>query len=765
MADRSWQRIYKMACLNQELNQELSTVEELFATIHRRLGSILEVGGTFLLAIYNSQTDDVRLLYDQEERVSAYRSLQNVCRQVIRNQQPLFVSHLSREAEQVAVKLSNYARAELKESLAIVPLLVRDNAFGALVLHHPCSDAYTLDDLSLFQLLATSVALAAQNIRLYTNISQLNEAGQLLNQHLDPEETLQATVEKVRESTRADLVGLFPCNQVYARYRLSPRISGHVLDDASLKVLLADYEGPYAKEGTLINRLLRSSTPIFARHSSTLYRELSGGEIRNWQNTFEQLEFMSSTAALPLRINDEAVGVLLLYFRQPQRFDAAQKLLISGLAQYAAVAIKNVQTYGALRLRRIQELITLSSIDRELNRSLELREILELILNLALKQTPADVATFALYDSHKQELWTAAAVGRQREERSEIVLPLKQQKGIMFWVMEQKRAARVNNVRSDQPWCDLYFPTSKETLSELDVPLLDGDTLVGVLNFESVREGAFSEEDEAFLQTLAGQAVLAVTRIQREKEVAAHLNERENRVMMAEAMISIGHSAFELAHRLGNELGLLPTHVDNVMTALLAQDVRNPFIQEKLQAIRNAVRNVLQLNKKLKEDMSSLSLALYENDFRAVHPLELLQEAQASVSIPAMITVTCCSELDSDVARIWVVPLSISDILHNLITNAIEAMPDGGRLELWVYRQGGQVALEVRDTGIGIPEHLTDKIFGLFFSTKGSSGFGLWSARMNTLRNRGDLTVKSAPGQGATFTLLLPLANGGKGPN
>jgi len=70
--------------------------------------------------------------------------------------------------------------------------------------------------------------------------------------------------------------------------------------------------------------------------------------------------------------------------------------------------------------------------------------------------------------------------------------------------------------------------------------------------------------------------------------------------------------------------------------------------------------------------------------------------------------------------------------------------------------------LEVTDTGIGIPPQQQSKIFDLSFSTKGSSGFGLWSARTNALKNRGDLKVKSELGQGTTFTLFLPRVEKGR---
>jgi signal transduction histidine kinase len=87
-------------------------------------------------------------------------------------------------------------------------------------------------------------------------------------------------------------------------------------------------------------------------------------------------------------------------------------------------------------------------------------------------------------------------------------------------------------------------------------------------------------------------------------------------------------------------------------------------------------------------------------------------------------------------------------------------MPGGGKITLRARNTGRYVALEVTDTGVGIPPDKQSKIFDLFFSTKGSSGFGLWSARRNILKNHGEVKVESKPDQGTTFILLLPRING-----
>ena len=115
-------------------------------------------------------------------------------------------------------------------------------------------------------------------------------------------------------------------------------------------------------------------------------------------------------------------------------------------------------------------------------------------------------------------------------------------------------------------------------------------------------------------------------------------------------------------------------------------------------------------------------------------------------------------ENDADTPPVKAIPTLVANILRNLITNAIEAMPNGGILALRTRAVGSMVMLEVSDTGMGISEHDQKKIFDLFFSTKRSSGFGLWSAKRYALENHGDLTVASAPGSGSTFTLTLPRA-------
>ena len=108
-------------------------------------------------------------------------------------------------------------------------------------------------------------------------------------------------------------------------------------------------------------------------------------------------------------------------------------------------------------------------------------------------------------------------------------------------------------------------------------------------------------------------------------------------------------------------------------------------------------------------------------------------------------------------------PAELREAFTNLVLNAVDAMPKGGTLTLRTRAADGQVEVEVRDTGTGIPEHIREKIFDPFFTTKGPKGTGLGLSMAYGIlqRHNGRITVESEEGHGTTFRLLFPAAAAG----
>jgi GAF domain-containing protein len=830
------------------------------------------------------------------------------CQHVIETREPLFIRQKS--AENLPFRIAVIQGAKPQESFIYVPLMLRGEALGVLSIQHPQPDAYTPEDQFILELLANHVALALHNARLYRSLAQLYETGQILTQQFESADTPQTIVDSIKQATRSDIVVLYPYDMAASKFAGPPCIAGTLLKPTPHQAMYPSFPDNIAL------MMLEQRDAFFARESETLYTSLLEEDALLQRQRFHQREQISSTAAIPLRVEEKAVGVLFVNFRQPQHFTASQKLLIEGLAHYAAIAIKNAQTFERLSERHIHELETLQKIDSVLNMSNpELKEVLDALLKLAHEQVPADSPSILLYDPHKKTFAFGATRGSLTPAKMALALN-SLEKGIIRWVVDHKRTAIVNNVHTDPRWCDIYRQGIEETISELDVPLLDEDKVIGVLNFESATQAAFRQEDALFLETLAGQAVLAIKKAQayeREKRFAerfrllyeagrelgkitetrqidtayqtiirlaqelsqsavvlrrfneetrelllvcssppryspptakigigekfngrvarelhtlviddisqwppesrpadptiqsllitpvtfkdryygnleltheeiAHFQDKDQeffaglvqqlastlyrleitqerqeltqRARAAETMISIGQATYEITHRIGNDLGLVGSCVSHIKANLQSPGISNVFIDDKLHYIEKAVNKVMALSESLRAELGNWK----DSDrFVLLPPAVLLEEVLQAVPIPDTIEVRM--EVAANVAPVRVIHQLFANTLRNLVTNAKEAMPDGGRLTLRVRNRGRSVIFQVIDSGVGIPAEHQAHIFDLFFSTKEhGSGFGLWSAQRNALKNRGKLEVSSEVNKGTTFTLLLPKA-------
>ncbi len=95
--------------------------------------------------------------------------------------------------------------------------------------------------------------------------------------------------------------------------------------------------------------------------------------------------------------------------------------------------------------------------------------------------------------------------------------------------------------------------------------------------------------------------------------------------------------------------------------------------------------------------------------------------------------------------------------MYNLVTNAVQAMAEGGTLTIHAYQNENYVIVDVKDTGVGIPQEAQNKLFTPMFTTKAKGqGFGLAVVKRMTEALGGTVTFESQEGKGTTFALHLP---------
>ena len=121
--------------------------------------------------------------------------------------------------------------------------------------------------------------------------------------------------------------------------------------------------------------------------------------------------------------------------------------------------------------------------------------------------------------------------------------------------------------------------------------------------------------------------------------------------------------------------------------------------------------------------------------------------------------ITLERDIAPDAERVRVDPGLVRHLLVNLVANAVDAMPQGGRLEVRARRDGLELQLSVADTGAGMPPEVRKHIFEPFFTTKPSgkgTGLGLSICKEIARAFRGRIDVESEQGKGTTFTVRFP---------
>jgi len=526
----------EVARIGTAINQDLSTVAELFQTLQHQTGALIDSSHLLLLAAYQRARNelDLHLVEDGQPRELAGQPLAGMCRRVLDEGQPVLIRERSQSplSEHLAL-IPGSAPGE--EALLFVPLQVRGLALGVLSVQSAQPNAYDEEDLRIMRLLGNHVALALSNIRLYEGLEQVTHTGQLLQEEFDREILVQKLARRIHRASGADLVLIYPYDG--HQVQLPPDRSGDLL--------VPDHPLDMSSHSDhMANLILRHGKPVFAHDSARLYN-LLGVDPERRHGNFEQREQVRSTAAVPLQAGTNLLGVLFVNFRQSQRFDKPQRLLITSLASYAAAALLASWRLDLQRGKRLKELEILRQIDDELGQLRELRETLQIILNLALEYTGAEKGAIYLYEEHRRApaleernrvLAPKAAMFRGSEHQQNLFLPISQERGLIWYAFKQGRIINAANVRA-APWDAYYIAETPDIRSELDTPLIDGQRAVGVINLESCQLNAFSQEHEQFLGVLAGRAVLAIQSAQAYERARRLEDERQALIDIASDLV------------------------------------------------------------------------------------------------------------------------------------------------------------------------------------------------------------------------------------
>jgi signal transduction histidine kinase len=303
---------------------------------------------------------------------------------------------------------------------------------------------------------------------------------------------------------------------------------------------------------------------------------------------------------------------------------------------------------------------------------------------------------------------------------------------------------------------------ARGAISHVAVPLRSGDRPVGILHSVCTRPSGITAEQIQLLYLVAdllGPAVSSCQLFSRLRTAYEELRLTQNQLVQAEKMRALGELAGGMAHEFNNALcGALGFIELTLLNESLPSTCRT-YLESARTCAQDAAHTVRRVQDFARQQRNAMAFQNLDLNELVRQTVELVRHKWESLSRARGQGIELEVRTEAQ-HRVLGSAAELREILTNLIFNAVDAMPQGGKLRVRTRNRLNDVFLEVQDTGVGINEAARRRLFEPFFTTKGERGNGLGlSVSFGIVRRHGgEITVDSQVGRGSTFTVRLPAA-------
>ena len=233
----------------------------------------------------------------------------------------------------------------------------------------------------------------------------------------------------------------------------------------------------------------------------------------------------------------------------------------------------------------------------------------------------------------------------------------------------------------------------------------------------------------------------------------------EETLIQSEKLKSLGTITAGISHEFNNILNIISGNVQ-----LLQMDYKDHSnLMDSLSIIKKAIDNGASITDRMREfthgDVDTMDFVSADINKLLTQSVEFIMPRWRNMAQAGGINYNMDMEgTKKEVPSILCNPLEIKDVFINIISNALDAMPDGGRISFRTWSKGDTVFVSITDTGRGMSEDLKKNVFDPFFTTKRpeGTGLGMSTSYSKVARHGGKIEVDSEEGKGSTFTLQFP---------
>ncbi len=229
------------------------------------------------------------------------------------------------------------------------------------------------------------------------------------------------------------------------------------------------------------------------------------------------------------------------------------------------------------------------------------------------------------------------------------------------------------------------------------------------------------------------------------------LRETQQQLLQSEKLAAMGRLTSQIAHELNNPIYGIMNTLELLKSEIPDNSKRRRILDMSLsetERVSEMLSNMLSFSKPKEEERRGVDINKLLENIMLFFEKQLLE---SNIEIK--------TDFDPDLHHIQASPNQIRQVILNIIANARDAMPDGGKLTVETVNKNVLIIINIIDTGIGIPDEIKDKIFDAFFTTKHKVkgvGLGLSVCYGIVKDHGGDILVKSDVGKGSTFSVILP---------
>jgi PAS domain S-box-containing protein len=403
--------------------------------------------------------------------------------------------------------------------------------------------------------------------------------------------------------------------------------------------------------------------------------------------------------------------------------------------------------------RHIDQLRLLQRVDSELTRTLDIKHVLTMALDITMRLSGADAG--AVRHIEGDRVYPMEFIGYPPTMDD---IPL--DKGIAGRVFRRQIAELVTDVSSDPD----YLPVLSKTRAEIAIPLISQDRLVGILWLETSKPQRFTPEIFEFLKLITARVAVAIDNAQLYETAQGQFRELQQVHDQLAALEQLKTDMIRIAaHDLRNPLTIIGLSGGMLRRGLW--DQLTPKQRDQFQNIENAAAQMQQITSNI------LSLERIERSAKG----ELNETVDLGAIVEKVFDERRPQADEKNLSYTLTLPdspvtlmgdgVELHEAVANLVGNAIKYTPNGGCVQAALKVADDRAIVEVQDTGYGIPEDQQARLFQPFFRVRSKetrsiegSGLGLHLVKNIIERHKGQMRLHSVYGEGSTFSFWLPLS-------